>query len=311
MIRTLAKKTPIVLRSGVRLANHSGIRGLDNLKEKVWLPKDEGQEPDPKTESLEKTNDPVRLYLRQMGTVPLLTSEEEVETAKRIEKGQQSATKALLRLPFVVWQILKYGEKLRKHDLNIRNLVEFRKYTVTGEILEKRRRWVLRRIDAIAVLEVETAKLGKRLCQSKKSNKTHKRLRWQSARCRISIAHLIRDLELTSPIRQELVEVLKTTVGHLVTLERESKRLKRLQESPLKLDEAKKVKLRLRAIDKEMKEIEEEALDSSAGLKEPWRQFRRENWKVRSRKRNWSKPTCDWWSRLQRSTPTEDCSFSI
>jgi len=75
------EKTSIVLRSGVRLANHSGIRELNNLKETVWLPKDEGQEPDPKTESLEKTNDPVRLYLRQMGTVPLLTSEEEVEIA--------------------------------------------------------------------------------------------------------------------------------------------------------------------------------------------------------------------------------------
>ena len=237
------------------------------MKEQVWLPKDEGQEPDPKTESLEKTNDPVRLYLRQMGTVPLLTSEEEVEIAKKIEKGQQSATKALLRLPFVVWQILKYGEKLRNNDLNIRNLVEFRKYAVTTEILEKRRRWVLRRIDEIAALEIETAKLKKRLCHSQKSSKTHQRLRWQSARCRISISHLIRDLELTSPIRQELVDVLKTTVGQIVVLEREAKRLKNLQKSPLKDDETKEVKSRLRAIGREMKKIEAEALDSPAGLK--------------------------------------------
>ncbi len=75
------------------------------MKEKVWLPKDEGQEPDPKAESLEKTNDPVRVYLRQMGTVPLLTRQEEVEIAKRIEKGQKVAIKALLRLPFVIRQI--------------------------------------------------------------------------------------------------------------------------------------------------------------------------------------------------------------
>ena len=261
------EKTSIVLREGVRLANHNSIRGLNNLKEKVWLPKDEGQEPDPKTESLEKTNDPVRLYLRQMGTVPLLTSEEEVKIAKRIEKGQQSATKALLCLPFVVRQILRYGEKLRKNDLNIRNLVEFRKDRVTGEILQKRRKWVLKRIAEIALLEVETAKLRKRLCQSKKSSKTHQRLLSKLARYRISMARIIRDLELTSPIRQELVDVLKTTVGHIVALERESKKLKRLQESRLKLDEAKKVKSRLRAIGREVKEIEEEALDSPAGLK--------------------------------------------
>ena len=261
------EKTSIVLRSGVRLANHSGIRGLNNLKEQVWLPKDEGQEPDPKTESLEKTTDPVRLYLRQMGTVPLLTPKEEVEIAKRIEKGQQSATKALLRLPFVVRQILEYGEKLRKNDLNIRNLVEFRKYAVTTEILEKRRRWVLRRIDEIAALEVESEKMRRRLRRCKKRSKTYKKLRWQSARCRISISHLIRDLELTSPIRQELVDVLKTTVGQIVVLEREAKRLQKLQESPLKDDEAKKVRSRLRAIGREMKEIEEQALDSPAGLK--------------------------------------------
>ena len=261
------EKTSIVLREGVRLANHNSIRGLNNLKEKVWLPKDEGQEPDPKTESLEKTNDTVRLYLRQMGTVPLLTSEEEVEIAKRIEKGQQSATKALLRLPFVVRQILKYGEKLRKNDLNIRNLVEFRKDRVTGEILQKRRKWVLKRIAEIAALKIETAKLRKRLCKSKKHSKTHKRLLSQLARYRISMARIIRDLELTSPIRQELVDVLKTTVGHIVALERESKKLKRLQESPLKDDEAKKVRSRLRAIGREMKEVEEEALDSPAGLK--------------------------------------------
>ena len=237
------------------------------MKEKVWLPKNEGQEPAPKTESLEKTNDPVRVYLRQMGTVPLLTSEEEVKIAKRIEKGQQSATKALLRLPFVVRQIFRYGEKLRRNALNIRNLVEFRKDRVTGEILQKRRKWVLKRIDEIAALEVKAAKLGKRLCQSKKHSKKYKRLLSQLARYRISMARIIRDLELTSQIRQELVDVLKTIVGHIVALEREAKRLQKLQESPLKDDEAKKVKSRLRGIGREMKEIEEEALDSPAGLK--------------------------------------------
>ena len=238
------------------------------MKEKVWLSDHEHRKPDPETDSLEKTktNEPVRVYLRQMGTVPLLTRKGEVEIAKRIEKGQKSVIKALLRLPLVVRQILKYGEKLRNNDLNIRNLVEFRKYTITGEILEMRRKWGLKRIDEIAALEVESEKIRRRLHRCKKRSKTYKRLRWQSARCRISISHLIRDLELTSPIRQELVEVLKTTVGHFVALEREAKGLQKLQESPLKDDEAKKVKSRLRAIGRETKEIETEVLDSPAGL---------------------------------------------
>ena len=237
------------------------------MKEKLWLMDDEYREPDSKIQDLDQTDDLVRVYLRKMGAVPLLNREGEVEIAKRVEKGYQSALQALSRSPVVVGQIAKYGEKLRKNDLNIRTLVDFRQYTVTAEILKKRHKWVLKRIDEIAAAEVEDAKLRKRLCQSKKSSKTHKRLLCQLARCRISIAHLIRDLELTSPIRQELAQVLKTTVGQIVALEREAKRLQKLQESPLKEDEAKMVRSRLRAIGREMKAIEEEALDSPAGLK--------------------------------------------
>src|SRR6202521_3070510 len=52
--------------------------------------------------ALEKTNDPVRMYLREMGTVPLLTREGEVEIAKRIERGQLRVLKALSRSPIVI-----------------------------------------------------------------------------------------------------------------------------------------------------------------------------------------------------------------
>ena len=237
------------------------------MKKKVWLPDDQDREPDPNTESLENTDDLVRVYLRTMGTVPLLTREEEVRIAKRIERGQKSAIKVLLRLPVVVGQILKYGEKLRDNDLNIRNLVVCREDKLTGEILEKRRKQILQRIGEITAVEGETAQLRRRLSRSKKQSKTYTRLLSQSARYRISMARMIRDLELTSQIRQELVEVVKSAVSRIVALEREAKNLKKLQESPLKLDEAKKVKLRLRTIGQEMKEIEEEVLVPPSELK--------------------------------------------
>jgi RNA polymerase primary sigma factor len=64
--------------------------------------------------ALEKTNDPVRMYLREMGTVPLLTREGEVEIAKRIERGQLKVLKALSRSPIVVREILALGEDLKK-----------------------------------------------------------------------------------------------------------------------------------------------------------------------------------------------------
>ena len=227
---------------------------------------DEDQ-PEFAAESLEKTHDPVRMYLREMGTVPLLTRKGEVEIAKRIEKGQKSVIKALSRSPLVVEEISRYGEKLRGNGLNLKQLVQLSDEELADAILEKRRKAVLKRIDEIAVLETEATKVRKRLEKSKKDSKKYKRLLSQLARYRIPMARIVRDLELVSQVHQDLVEVIKRAVDRIVTLERESRKLKRLQESPLKLDESKKVKLRLRAIDKEMKEIEDEVMASPAGLK--------------------------------------------
>src|SRR6184192_370603 len=63
----------------------------------------------------EKVNDPVRMYLREMGTVPLLTREGEVEIAKRIERGQKTVLKALSRSPIVIRELLNLGEDLKKN----------------------------------------------------------------------------------------------------------------------------------------------------------------------------------------------------
>ena len=223
--------------------------------------------PDPAAETLEKTNDPVRMYLREMGTVSLLTRQGEVEIAKRIEKGQKGVIKALSRSPVVVGEISKYGEKLGENGLSIKHLVQVNDEESSDGVLEKRRKSVLKRIDEITVLEGEAAKVRKQLEKSKKESKKYKRLLSQLARYRIPMARIVRDLELVSQVHQKLVVGIKQAVDRIVTLERESKKLKKLQESPLKLDESKKVKLRLRAIDKEMKEVEDEVLASPAGLK--------------------------------------------
>jgi RNA polymerase primary sigma factor len=240
---------------------------LEAAKRKIRSKSAGDQEPDSTTESLEKTNDPVRMYLREMGTVPLLTRQGEVEIAKRIEKGQKSVVKALSRSPVVIAEISKFGDNLRKNVISIKSLVKFVEEELTTEILAKRRRLVLRRVNQIAVLDKEAAKVRIRLRRSKKDGKTYKRLLSQLARYRIPMARIVRDLGLISVIYQRFVKVIKRTVDRIVTLERESKKLKKLQESPLKLEEAKKVKLRLRAIAKEIKEIEDEVFASPAGLK--------------------------------------------
>ena len=70
-----------------------------------------------------KSNDPVRMYLRKMGTVSLLTREGEVEIAKRIEDGENRVLSAILSSPIAVREIIEIGEKLKKHKIRVKDII--------------------------------------------------------------------------------------------------------------------------------------------------------------------------------------------
>src|ERR687885_1745982 len=99
--------------------------------------------------ALDKTNDPVRMYLREMGTVPLLTREGEVEIAKRIERGKLAVIKSISRTPTVAKNIMTMGDQLRTGERTIRELVIFQDEEITDERVEERAKEVLKQIDAV------------------------------------------------------------------------------------------------------------------------------------------------------------------
>src|SRR6201994_406267 len=113
--------------------------------------------------TLEKTNDPVRMYLREMGTVPLLTREGEVEIAKRIERGQLRVMKAISRSPIVIREIVGLGEDLRRGVRNIKEVVTFDEEELTEEILQARVRATAGRIDVIVKHQKKIAQLEEKL----------------------------------------------------------------------------------------------------------------------------------------------------
>ena len=256
------------------LFGNAGIEVIDSeyqleavqKKGRPKKPTEEG-ETEVAVELLDKTNDPVRMYLREMGTVPLLTREGEVEIAKRIEKGQKTVIKALSRSPVVVAEILRYGRRLAENGLSIKHLVGLGVEEITEEVLASRRGKFLAMLQEIAFLETEATKVRKKLRRSRRGSAPHKRLLSQLARYRIPLARHIRSLGLINSVHAALVVAIKNAVDRIVAREHEARKLKKLQESPLKLDEAKKVKLRLREIDKELKEISEEILASPTELK--------------------------------------------
>ncbi len=242
---------------------------LDVVQDKLRRKNESGDGADNEAapETLEKTNDPVRMYLREMGTVPLLTREGEVEIAKRIEKGQKVVLKAISRSPLAVVEMLAIRARLAEGAISIKSLVIFTEEELTPEVLDNRRTAVLDQITEMDKLETQATKARRSLRKAKPDSAEYKRQLSKLARYRIPVARLIRDLRMNPIAHEKLVVAIKGAVEGVIKLEREQRELKKLQESPLKLDESKKVKLRVREIERQILELEETAQTSASELK--------------------------------------------
>jgi RNA polymerase primary sigma factor len=163
-------------------------------------------------EGPKKSKDPVRMYLREMGTVSLLSREGEVEIAKRIEKGRKTVLKALSRSSVVVDGLLSIRELLKKGELEVKKLVNFTEGELTQQILENRLQKILLRIDEITELEEKASKIRDQLDKAKKNSAQARKHQWELARYRLSIAHHIRDLDLKAAIQNHLVRKIKTAL---------------------------------------------------------------------------------------------------
>src|SRR6202163_3785154 len=116
----------------------AGVEILEEPKVEFDKKLEEGEEPtdlDLVQDFSDKTNDPVRMYLREMGTVPLLTREGEIELAKRIERGQAAVRRALSRSPLVIREILALGDTLDRDPLAVREIVVIPDLLVADENL--------------------------------------------------------------------------------------------------------------------------------------------------------------------------------
>src|SRR4029078_4151440 len=113
--------------------------------------------------ALDKTNDPVRMYLREMGTVPLLTREGEVAIAKRIERGKLAVSTSISRTPTIATRILIMGDQLRAGERTIRELVIFSDEEITDEEIQERAGGVLGEIEAVRKARVNYQKCIEKL----------------------------------------------------------------------------------------------------------------------------------------------------
>ncbi len=179
--------------------------------------------------AMENTKDPVRMYLREMGTVPLLTREGEVEIAKRIERGQMRVMKAISRSSIVIREIMALGEDLKRGVRNVKEVVIFDEEEITEEVVQARVKQTSARIDALVKHQKKAQHLAEKLAtlnpKEKGKAREYRKTRWTLGRERVEVSRIVRELKYTNGERKRLLDKLNKTVDAMRTLERQVKTL--------------------------------------------------------------------------------------
>ncbi len=220
--------------------------------------------------ALEKTNDPVRMYLREMGTVPLLTREGEVEIAKRIERGQLKVLKALSRSSIVVREILALGEDLKKGVRSIKEIVTFDEEEITEEVLMNRLKDMTGRIDEIGKYYKKGAVLTEKLETfpvAKKKSKEYRKCRMSLGRELVKLSRAVRKLGFTNPERKRLTDRLMKMVEQMRALERQIDATERKAEASRNDEQKKELRKHARTLRADLERLEHEAGATAHDLK--------------------------------------------
>jgi len=226
---------------------------------------DEDAELDLSAGEIDKTADPVRVYLREMGAVPLLKRAQEVSIARRIEHGQTKTLKAISRSPIAVAELLKIGDELEAGTLRIRDVVVFSEPSELEEPEERADEYLqwtiegfqnIRKLYKRGIREWEQFRIEQKLTRGKKSKKLL-RLRRKLAITSLAIAAEIKQLNLKEHARQRLINAISTANKDVRAAEREIEAYTaKLGKKKIKPDQEKEFKRHISAAKHSLREIE-------------------------------------------------------
>ena len=228
--------------------------------------------------TLEKTNDPVRMYLREMGTVPLLTREGEVEIAKRIERGQMRVMKAVSRSPIVIREISALGDDLKRGVRNIKEVVVFDEEELTEDILQTRVKATVVKTDELVKHQKKAAEFlaksedpqGKDAKAKQKYTRKH---RWLMGREMVYVSRVVRELKYTNGEKKRLLDKVNKTVDSMRTLERQIRSLETKFETSRSEELKKEYKRQQKNCRIDLERLEQDAGISIEALKRTQREI--------------------------------------
>jgi RNA polymerase primary sigma factor len=190
-----------------------------------------GSEPSSSGSGYMKGNDPVRMYLRKMGQVPLLTREGEVEIAKRIEEGERTVLTVVLSTRVGVEEMINVGERVRKHRVKLDDVLqapnpEDLPTDEDGNVIEltpeERKRWFCEQIDKVEELYDENRRLGEDLITQPGLSRSERReLRETIKANRKEMFALIKDVRLTKKHTDKIVAKFKELIGRIDEAEKD------------------------------------------------------------------------------------------
>ena len=224
--------------------------------------------------ALDKSNDSVRVYLREMGMVPLLTREGEIELAKRIERGQSAVRKALSRSRLVIQILLDTKHNVERGTISVLDVMQSPDPQAGGDEEEVMRSLKKQLIDGL--LEIE--KLYRKAQQTQQKiigtsrnlkPKQHRKLRYEHARLLVGISRHIRAVPFASRFQRSLSDALRKIVDQVKPLEQEIARLHRRLEQPAVAESgaAPTIRKELKALTAQLQHLEEKCATTATDLR--------------------------------------------
>ena len=217
-----------------------GIKILDT-KQKEIVPKRRKSEL-VSLQGLERTTDPVKLYLREMGNISLLTREGEIAIAREIERGEKSIIKALSKTRIVLNEVLGLEDRIKADPMIIQEMFDVSEDDLAEGKIEEKKKQILAKIKKIKDL---SRKLD-RIPQGKKYTLSRSRII-------VQMSSHIRDLNLRSAQREKIIDILRQMLHVINELEEKKEELEITLAKTRKKKESEDLQLKLKEVQKEFR----------------------------------------------------------
>ncbi|MBM3311028.1 MAG: sigma-70 family RNA polymerase sigma factor, partial [Candidatus Aminicenantes bacterium] len=205
------------------------------------------------TQGLERTTDPVKLYLREMGNISLLTREGEIAIAREIERGEKSIVKALSKTRIVLNAVLGLEEKIKLEPMVLTSVFDISEDDIADGKLEDKKKQILSKIKKIKDLSHKLDKIP----ATRKTTMTRSRII-------VHMSEQIRDLNLRSTQKERIIELLRLRLHSVNELEEKRDDLEATLAKARKKKDAEDIKLQHKEVQRQLRGFQKEiGLDAS------------------------------------------------